>query len=647
MLLWGGYPNTITLLLIPLTFYLFLQRDRFSTAPFLASTSLLAGSIFLTHSLSAAIFVGVTAATVLFVLISPRTFVTSRKTGFYWLLPIVLGAVLVAPFLLQAVPASLNANSSFTNSVGSKAIESALLSTRILPLEMILPMFGILAAFFVFSKRFNGRVLTLPVFLLAMWLFVPIILTQGYLAGFYIDYNRFLYFLILPAVIFIAVLIEYGADFFSRIITTYRTLTRQTLQATQKVGNEKIARLSAVLTNKRLYSFFIIFFLLLSFLTLPIFMGPIYNVGETIQSFYQVMNNPEWDAIQWAKANTPTNSVFVSDALYGWWFGGFAQRRTISAVDPQYLSIDEEFNKTQFARSLLDTDFLIDNGLVQVREDGGYIARHNPEILADLNWTYFPFSFFTFASNETQIRYEVNGILESVNLDELAVKNMQMDTDSQHVTITVVRGNDYFNYTQFTTVYKGIRFVNLTSTVDSSVPGVSLDWVDINVQSMGTQIPYNDNSTIGMLDEGVKTFGQLIFNTKTYRQSVLPGVPARIHLEYRLNGDSRGEIQISTSAYSADNNPNIYSDLTKKEAFFAKIMSINLGPQLPDPAKDWIQVFNYRKDMQSNDVSYVACRLPEFSVIYPKFLKDPMFSLVFINAEVAIFRVNGNFNQDG
>ena len=64
MLLWGGYPNVITLLLIPLTFYLFLQKDRFSLTPFLVSTSILVGSIFLTHSLSAVIFVATTVATV-------------------------------------------------------------------------------------------------------------------------------------------------------------------------------------------------------------------------------------------------------------------------------------------------------------------------------------------------------------------------------------------------------------------------------------------------------------------------------------------------------------------------------------------------------------------------------------------------------
>lgn len=34
MLLWGGYPNVITLMLIPVIFYLYLQKDRFSIPPF-------------------------------------------------------------------------------------------------------------------------------------------------------------------------------------------------------------------------------------------------------------------------------------------------------------------------------------------------------------------------------------------------------------------------------------------------------------------------------------------------------------------------------------------------------------------------------------------------------------------------------------
>ena len=119
--------------------------------------------------------------------------------------------------------------------------------------------------------------------------------------------------------------------------------------------------------------------------------------------------------------------MFVSDALYGWWFGGFAQRPTLSAVDPQYLTSAREFAPAKNASYLLDTDYLIDNNLIQVREDGGYIARHNPEILADLNWTYFPYSFFNFDSNQNEIKYELTEIVQSVYLNQLAVKDMHME----------------------------------------------------------------------------------------------------------------------------------------------------------------------------------------------------------------------------
>ncbi|MDR2720161.1 MAG: hypothetical protein LBC03_05110, partial [Nitrososphaerota archaeon] len=44
MLFWGGYPNVVTLLLIPVTFYLYLQKNRFSRVPFYVSTSLLIAS---------------------------------------------------------------------------------------------------------------------------------------------------------------------------------------------------------------------------------------------------------------------------------------------------------------------------------------------------------------------------------------------------------------------------------------------------------------------------------------------------------------------------------------------------------------------------------------------------------------------------
>ncbi len=336
MLMWGGYPNVITLLLIPVTFYLFLQRDRFSLTPFLLSTSILVGSIFLTHSLSAAVFVSITVGTVLCVMVSPKTFGTSRKNVLYWLLPLFGGAILVSPFLANAVPAYLSANSSFTEVT---EINQALLATRVVPLDIVLALFACLLPYFLLSKKYKGRFFSLPVFLLIMWLLVPLVLTQGFMFGLYVDYNRFLYFLILPVIILFAVMIDHASGYFAHAIDTYRVLTSQ-MQKTKKTVNKLRSRILTRITHRTVYSTFLLGFLLILLFVFPLFLTP--WEGVTIQSFYQVMNNPGYQAVEWAKQNTPVGSVFVSDALYGWWLGGFAERPTLSAVSPQYLTVDQE-----------------------------------------------------------------------------------------------------------------------------------------------------------------------------------------------------------------------------------------------------------------------------------------------------------------
>jgi hypothetical protein len=654
MTLWGGYPNVITLMLIPLTFYLYLQKDRFSLTPFLASTSIIAGAIFLTHSLSSAIFISVAVLTVLLVFVSPKKFGATRKTGLYWLLPIFIGIILVSPFLLNAVPTYLQDNSSAPGVKGVSDINSAILSTRILSLQIVVPLFFTIAGIAVFSKKYHGRFLVLPTLLLSMLVFVPMFLTQGYLFGFIVDYNRFLYFVILPLLIFMALVFDNASTFFAQKTDPHKS-SHSVVQKTKDVTHRKIAWLKTHLSQKSIYGGFLLFFLLFSFIALPIFMTPYQNVGQTIQSFYQVMNNPGWETMQWIKTNTPSNSVFVSDALYGWWLSGFAQRPTLSAVSPEFLTSKRELALATNASNLLDTDYLIDNGLIQVREDGGYIARHNPEIVAKLNWTYFPYTFFNFAGNETAVFYKVNGNEpKSANLTELTVKDMQLENDNLQATVTVTRGNEYFNYTQKTTIYKNQRFVNLTTTINSTLNGVTFDELKIDVQSKGNQTVNNDNRTFGMFDEPVKVLGQLIFIKNQPSVTVVDTTivsdagnvtQRRVHLVYTFEGKQSAKIQISASAYSVSDDLKIYNNETTKNSFLSNQMTLNLNPnKTADYSADWMQVFNYRLEMQSYNVSYIACRNLE---MYPKFLMDPSFSLVFINSEVAIFKVNGNLNQNG
>ena len=267
MLMWAGYPNVITLLLIPVTFYLFLQRERFTKVPFLVSTSILVGSIFLTHSLSAAIFTGITAATVLCAAVAPKTFGTTRRNVVSWLLPIFGGALLVSPFLASAIPAYLSANSSFS---AVNAINQALLSTRVLPMDEVLALFACLLPLLLLSKKYKRRFISLPTFLLVMWLFVPLVLTQGFMFGLMVDYNRFLYFLVLPVIILFAVMIDHGSAYFAHLTVTYRTLTSQ-MQKTTRAANKWATKISGGVTRKRVYAIFALGFILVFLVTLPIF----------------------------------------------------------------------------------------------------------------------------------------------------------------------------------------------------------------------------------------------------------------------------------------------------------------------------------------------------------------------------------------
>ena len=639
MLLWGGYPNAVTLLLIPLTFYLYLQRDRFSLTPFLATTTILAGTIFLTHSLSAVMFVGITFAAVIFVSIFSKKSGVSRNHILIWLLPIFLGAILVSPFLVEAVPAYLGANGeTFTGGVSD--IRLALLSTRVLPLEWVIPLFACVVFFFLFSKKYKGNSFTVPAFLLTLWIVVPMLFTQGFLVGMYTDYNRFLYYIILPLITLIGLGIDHGAGFFARVINTYLSLTKKTPQTTENT-NKPNSRRPSRLSRKNIYSAFVLGFLVLSFLFVPIFLTPVQ--GVTIQSFYQTMNDPLYEAMQWAHQNTPVGAVFVSDALYGWWFSGFAERPTLSAVDPQYLALAREFEPAKVAKSLLDTDYMIDNGLIQVREDGGYIGRHNPMFLAKLNWTYFPYPFFNFNNAETTILLRKGNANEFFDLTQLQVTEMHVETSSDQASIYVSKGNDLVNYTQIITVYKNVEFVKMSITIESAIEDVSIYGIRFILQTKGELT--DGGQTIGFLEEETKVLGQLIF-AEEQPQLYADGT----ELLYNLKGTSQGGIQILIGVLSVTNNPAVYQDPETTASYMNKILAANLdasqGADFLKSSSDKedlpLDVFDYQKALREHNISYVACRESELN---PKFVNDPAFSLVFINDEVAIFMVKGNLGD--
>jgi hypothetical protein len=464
-----------------------------------------------------------------------------------------------------------------------------------------------------------------------MWLLVPLVLTQGYMFGLFVDYNRFLYFLILPVIILFAVMIDHASGYFARVMDTYHVLTSQ-MQKTKKTVNKLSSRILTRITRKTIYSAFLLGFLLILLLGLPLFLTP--WEGVTIQSFYQVMNNPGYQAIEWAKQNTPVGSVFVSDALYGWWLGGFAERPTLSAVQPQYLTVDQELPVATVAANLLDTDYIIDNGYIQVREDGGYIGRHNPEFLADLNWSPFPYSFFQFNDSEITLLSQNGDSVQSTDITQIPVTNMQLvGAQTDNPSIIINKANSDFNYSEILTVSKGVTFANMTIAIQSNNQNVSLDWVNFILNSQGEFLQPSGN-TVAMLDVGMKECGQLIFvENQPEIYSFNPENPCVTELSYNLQGKTTAEIQILVGIYQVSE-----TDIQNQANLNKTIIDNVQTAQKPTVVLP-MTTFDYQEAIQANSISYIANRDFELN---PKFADDPTFSLVFINNEVAIFKVKAN-----
>ncbi len=637
MLMWGGYPNVITLMLIPLAFYLFLEKDKFSLVPFLAVTSLVTGAIFLTHSLSSVMFIVITVATVFFGTLFAKHTGERRTSLFVWIVPLILGAIVIAPFLIQVAPAYLSSDAS-TFTGGVEAIRLALLSTKVLPLDLVIPLLACVFLFFLYSKRYIGKYVSVPIILLVLWTLIPAALTQGYLVGFYTDYNRFLYFVLLPIITLIGVSIFHGAEFFAQASDWLLQMAKNTPQVRMN-KYKSVTRLMPHLTRKNLLVVFVSVFVVTAFLMVPVFVVP--EKGIQVQEFYQLMNQPEYDAIEWAKQNTAQGSVFVTDAQYGWWLGGFSERPTISAVDPQYLTNSREFEPATAARYLLDTDYLVDNGLIQVREDGGYIGRHNPEFLAKLKDTYFPYPFFNFDNSLTEVSFRAGNETEqvlTVFLSTVPVADMHMDVvDKSSASIYVTQSNKYFNFTQITNIYQGLQFANMTIVVIANDPTVTFDHVRFTLPTKGSYFLAEDLKTVGQFDKYMKVAGQVIFTKAMPTCSDLNGY---LLMDYNLATQTAAEMKFSVGVYPFEPNPELTlkSPAGEWTEYYRRLLVDFVGNYTVsqgDVPLEW-EAFDYQQAIANHSVAYVVVRDVEQ---IPRFAKDPTFSLVFINNDVAIFQV--------
>jgi hypothetical protein len=618
--------------MMPILFYLFLNRDKTSTIPLIVTASLIAASIYLTHSLSAAVFLGITLLTLLTILAMPKTLQTTRITALYWAIPLCIGAILVSPFLVGAVPIYLNQSTILTSNT---AVAQALIEHRTIPIELVLGLFTVIVAFFGLSKKIKGHFFSLPILLLISWLLVPLLLTQGHLVGLYVDAFRFQFFLIYPVMILLAVGIYYASNHMAMLLGSPKRIETQK-KTPLKYLNKLQLKISTKISPKPIYTTFLIVLLIILMFALPIFTLP--WKGIVVQRFYQVMDNERYQSIEWVKENTPEGSVFASDMGYGWWLAGFGEKPTLTDIDLQAISLVNEVDISRNMSYLLDTDYAIDNGYIQIREDGGYVNRHNPLFLVNLNWTNSPYGFFQFNSNNIDLFFHDENGPQNLNIADLPVTSMQLvNANSDSASIIVNRTNSALSYSEIITVTKGSLFANMTVVVQSSKHSVSLDWLNFIINSPGV-FQRSFNNTIAILDSDVNECGQLIFEQNQPKVTNFNSQnPCITQLSYNLQNNSSAQLQILVGIFAvskSDTNDSSDLDGTLK----ANLQNPATAPDLP------LTTFDYKIALQRYNISYIANLDFELN---RKYAADPGFSLAFMNDKVAIYKVETNTTQSG
>jgi hypothetical protein len=102
--------------------------------------------------------------------------------------------------------------------------------------------------FFLLSKKYKGNFSLFPPFFRHV-AFNSNSLNQGFLFGLYFDYHRFLYFVLLPVIMLIALGIDHTSRFFSRIIDTHLFITKGN-SPIKNGGNKIVLRLMPHLNCK-------------------------------------------------------------------------------------------------------------------------------------------------------------------------------------------------------------------------------------------------------------------------------------------------------------------------------------------------------------------------------------------------------------
>jgi hypothetical protein len=609
MLGWGGYPNIVSLTLIGIVVFVFLKNSSQPHFFKLIITALLLGCLAITHLLSFFVLLAVWIGYIALVHIAKAfrlTEVKSLRTIGFFFASVALSALFISPWLLRVWDFYVDMSAQGVFVGGMEENRALILAYRRVDVNILVFSLALVLLIFMFRASRGKYVDDESLMFIALF-FVPLALTQAYVFGIITDYLRFMYYVDMPGLLTLAASLFFASKF---IAAGFRKLSMTKWNRPRSFKAASTVALPAIL--------------IITYFVSPLSLTPAGAVTRT--EFYTTVKTSEATAMNWIQQRTPEQARLVTDHLYGWWLSGVAKRSTLSAVSPEFLLYPNEIEVAKSALILLDTDFYFDNGLIQVREDGGYFARHNPIFI--INSQLVPYSVLHFNDSEVTLFFQQGAISQTLDLDEVKLSETQFTTNDGNVAVlSIVRENEFLRVNKTLIVRRGVRFAELSYEVESKDSGDALNWMRFIVHMRQGRSVFN-NQSLSIFDYNAMVKGQIVFKeiapeTRIYTSES----PSSAEFLYSLNSSRNVKIGFLIGLYDV------------KEVSYNQILD-TLGNLPNNPlqveSESTMTATSYLEIVRKYSVTFVVCRDKE---MYPKFLKNPKFRTLYNSVEVAVFQV--------
>ena len=616
MLSWGGYTNVVSLSLIVLVFYLFLRDlDKPSHIHLLVGTVLF-GALIITHTFSLFVFFPILALYLVLLLIGKLGKFRDMKvleTLRFFVVSVGAGILAVSPWVLRVIGFYVGASSDGALFGGTDANRNLILANRSVE-PVLLALIIVLIPTFLMLREARKRYVDSSGLLLVAWYLVPIVMTQAYIFGVFTDYSRFMYFIDFPGVIIIG-----GGLFY---------LFRYSSMGINKFVNIKWSKIKKTLPVLASLAILFIFIFVSLWSIFP--SDAMHRVN-----WYTTIHEPEATALDWIRNRTPEDSVLVADHLYGWWLSGIGERPTLSAASLEFLLYAHEMEVAKSAQLLLDTNYYIDNGLIQVRDDGPNLLRRSPEISIETE-SGKVISLFNFQDNGTELVYEWtdnNGtrVTAHILLSEMEmVETSTLWTDENTANLTAVYEDEFSVVKKTVTVHQGVRFAEISYDIDVKSYATNLFNVVLPIYTGEGNVTVEQSlSWFGFHDPFQKVCGQVIFQ-EDMPAEITPteADPNRVQMLFRHPWKHNINIRMLVAVFDAQ-------DLIYPDQVNSKYSELAESP-LETVASSPLMAWDYREMLEEYDVSYVVCRDQK---TYAKLSEDPNFRMVFNGEDITVFNV--------